>query len=65
MGAEVEGQCKWYIWSNDVDLDQFSDTLWYGKEEAVMAARTSIIRSKVNWRGLSIAETPSGVLTNN
>ena len=48
MGAEVEGQCKWYIWSNDVDLDQFSDTLWYGKEEAVMAARTSIIRSKVN-----------------
>ena len=46
MGAEVEGQCKWCIWSEDVDLDQYDDTLWYSKEEAIMSAHYSIFVSK-------------------
>ena len=46
LGAEVEGQCKWYIWSKDVDLDQYDDTLWYSKEEAIMSAHYSIFVSK-------------------
>jgi len=48
MGAEVEGQCKWYIWSNDIDLNQYDDTLLYTKEDAVLTARNSISLSKTN-----------------
>ena len=46
LGAEVEGQCKWYIWSKDVDLDQYDDTLWYTKEEAILTAQHSIFVSQ-------------------
>ena len=49
MGAEVEGQCKWYIWSDDVDLDRHNDTLWYDKECAILTARTAIFVSKYGY----------------
>jgi hypothetical protein len=42
MGSDVEGQLKWYIWSPDVCLDEFVDTLWYSKEEARMSAEYAI-----------------------
>jgi hypothetical protein len=50
MGAQVEGQCKWYIWSNDFDFDTYTDSLWYTKEEAVTSANYAIFESinKVN-----------------
>jgi hypothetical protein len=48
MGREAQGQCKWYIWSDDVDLNQYDDTLLYTKEDAVLTARNSISLSKTN-----------------
>ena len=48
MGREAEGQCKWYIWSNDIDFDKYNDTLWYSADEARFVARYIISQNKVN-----------------
>ena len=48
MGREVQGQCKWYIWSDDVDFDKYNDTLWYSADEARFVARYIISQNKVN-----------------
>ena len=37
LGAEVEGCLKWYVWSNDVNIAEQTDQLWYTKQEAMDA----------------------------
>ena len=41
MGKEVEGVCKWYIRSNEFDLEEYTDSLWATKGEALEAAYAS------------------------
>jgi len=43
LGREVEGQCKWHITSKDiVNLEEYIDTLWYTKQEAIEALQDYI-----------------------
>jgi hypothetical protein len=43
MGKEVEGVCKWYIRSNEFNLEEYTDSLWATKGEAIEAAYNSTL----------------------
>ena len=35
LRGEVDGQLTWYIDSNDLDISDYTDQLWYTKSEAI------------------------------
>lgn len=32
---DIEGECKWNVWSEDFEILEFMDSLWYTKKEAL------------------------------
>jgi hypothetical protein len=46
MGIGLEGQCKWYIWSDDINFYEYNDTLWYSADEARFVARYIISKKQ-------------------
>jgi hypothetical protein len=45
MGALVEGQCKWYVWSPDFDFEPWGN-LFHTKDEARISAMTAVFTAK-------------------
>jgi len=45
MGALVEGQCKWYVWSDSFDFEPWGN-LFHTKEEARISAMTAVFTAK-------------------
>jgi hypothetical protein len=43
MGAMVEGCNKWYVYSEQFDIDQYTDSLWNTKQEAIQAAHEATL----------------------
>lgn len=39
---DVEGENKWNIWCDTLEVDQYMDTLWYTLDEAVRMIESEI-----------------------
>ena len=39
---DVEGECKWNVWSDEFEILEYMDGLWYTKSEAVMMIQSEI-----------------------